>query len=637
MKPTDRDDGQTPGYRQRGKEPAAEAARVSAAALPARLRHFLHQQAHRLSAPRFWVVAMAHLAVFAFVLWLAFLLRFDFVVPSNRQAQFWACLPWILAIKFLIFFLLGHYDGWWAYVTFADLIALIRTSVLAMLCIFTVNYLFGSELLYLFGPGLRARQFFVLPRTLPILDCGCTIVVLGALRGCWRVYREQFWPMFNQGNVRWALLVGTDHSHGVLAHQIQSAGELPYRIRGFLCTEATEKSRLGQIPVLGKLEEVREVAAAAKATDVLVIAGSLPGVRLRNLMNDCQQAGLSLKIIRRLEDRLGGDHRIPIRDIEIGDLLRRAPVQLDTARIGDLLEGRVVMVTGAGGSIGSEICRQVLRFNPRALVLVGRGENRIFKIDRRLQAMHTSTVLHCCIASVTDQARMRHLFQDFRPEVVFHAAAHKHVPLMECNVGEAVQNNVNGTRCLGELADEFGVRNFVFISTDKAVHPSSIMGATKQLAERYIHALSQISSTRFTVVRFGNVLGSEGSVVPIFQEQIRRGGPITVTDPRMTRFFMTILGGLATGAASGRHGQRRRNLRAGDGRGGENRRSGPRPHPALRPAGEFHRDLFHRRPPGRETLRRTVLQRGGNPAHLASQAAGRLPSPLHPGRGASGH
>jgi FlaA1/EpsC-like NDP-sugar epimerase len=208
--------------------------------------------------------------------------------------------------------------------------------------------------------------------------------------------------------------------------------------------------------------------------------------------------------------------------------------------IGKLLKDRTVMVTGAGGSIGSEICRQVLRFNPKTLVLVGRGENRIFRVERRLQSLHTGTPLSCCIADVTNEPRMRQIFAQYRPEVVFHAAAHKHVPLMEANVGEAIRNNVCGTRLLADLADEFKVRNFVFISTDKAVHPTSVMGVSKQIAERYVHAMSQVSSTRFNVVRFGNVLGSDGSVVPIFQEQIRRGGPITITDPRMTRFFMTI-------------------------------------------------------------------------------------------------
>jgi FlaA1/EpsC-like NDP-sugar epimerase len=492
----------------------------------ARVKRLLHQQMQRFLSRRFWLVALGHLVVFALAYWMAFLLRFDFNVPKDYVRYFWSSLPLMLGVNFSVFLVFGHYDGWWVYVTFADLIALIRTSILALLSFITISY---------FCTG------YYPPRSVLILDCAGIIVLLGALRGSGRLYREQFWTAFSQSNARWALLVGTDHSTGVLAHQIQSQGELPYRIKGFLSTEdAAEKSRLGQIPVLGRLEDVQEIAAAVKTTDVLVTAGTLVGSRLRNLMNDCEKAGLNLKIIRRLEDRLGGDHRIPIRDIEISDLLRRAPVQLDTKMIGQLLEGRTVMVTGAGGSIGSEICRQVLRFNPRILVLVGRGENRIFKIERKLQALRTSTTLRTCIANVTDPLRMRQLFQEYRPEVVFHAAAHKHVPLMECNVGEAIQNNVCGSKCVADLADEFAVQHFVFISTDKAVHPSSVMGASKQLAERYVHALSQISSTRFTVVRFGNVLGSEGSVVPIFQEQIRRGGPITVTDPRMTRFFMTI-------------------------------------------------------------------------------------------------
>jgi len=199
-----------------------------------------------------------------------------------------------------------------------------------------------------------------------------------------------------------------------------------------------------------------------------------------------------------------------------------------------------VMVTGAGGSIGAEICRQITRYNPQSLILVGRGENRIFAIERELRDLRVPAALHPCIADITNRQRMEQIFQEHRPEVVFHAAAHKHVPLMETNVGEAVRNNVLGTQRLADLADRYGVVSFVMVSTDKAVRPTSVMGVTKQIAERYVHTLSQESATRFTVVRFGNVLGSAGSVVPIFQEQIRHGGPITITDPRMTRFFMTI-------------------------------------------------------------------------------------------------
>jgi len=475
------------------------------------------------------MVAVAHVAVFALVYRLAFAVRFDawwFTSGANHDL-FWTTLPCVLGIKFVLFLLLGHFEGWWAYVTFADLIALVRTCVLAALAIVAVQYALGTS--------------WYTPRSILIMDCMGAIAILGTLRGSWRIYHEQFWPIFHPGDQRRALLVGTDLSTGLLAHQIQSHGELPYRIRGLVATEdAVVGSRLGQIPILGKVEDIREIAEGCQATDVLVTAGTLPGPQLRHLMHACQQASLELKIIRRLEDQLGGDDRIPVRDIEISDLLRRAPVQLDMDVIGQLVEQRVVLVTGAGGSIGSEICRQLLAFNPRQLVLVGRGENRIFKVERELRALRTRASLCPVIGDVTDRARMREIFDGFRPEVVFHAAAHKHVPLMELNVGEAIKNNVLGTQCLADLAHEFNVRNFVFISTDKAVHPTSVMGVSKQLAERYVHAMSQTSATRFTVVRFGNVLGSDGSVVPLFQEQIRQGGPITVTDPRMTRFFMTI-------------------------------------------------------------------------------------------------
>jgi FlaA1/EpsC-like NDP-sugar epimerase len=335
--------------------------------------------------------------------------------------------------------------------------------------------------------------------------------------------------------------VGTDLSNGILAHQIHSYHHLPYRIRGLLATEQFEKgTQLGQIPILGMLEDVGEIARMYRATDVLVVAGTLSGNRLRNLMQACEREHLNLKIMRQLVDRLEGDSHVPIRGIEINDLLRRDPITLDADSIGKLIEGRRVMVTGAGGSIGSEICRQIIRFRPKSLILVGRGENRIFTIERELRSYRLSVDLQPCIGDITNRQRMEQIFETHRPEVIFHAAAHKHVPLMEANVGEAVRNNIFGTKCLADLADQFGVSSFVMISTDKAVRPTSIMGVTKQIAERYVHTLSQESATRFTVVRFGNVLGSAGSVVPIFQEQIRNGGPITVTDPRMTRFFMTI-------------------------------------------------------------------------------------------------
>jgi FlaA1/EpsC-like NDP-sugar epimerase len=471
------------------------------------------------------VLVLVHALVFALAYWLSYAFRFDMNIPPHEMTHFWISLGWVVGLQLLVFSLLGHLHGWWRYVTFADLTALLEASALS-LCLLATLDLFWQ---------------LAISRWVIVLDSILLVVMLGTVRASWRLFRESLRPMFSDKGSRWALLVGTDLHNGILAHQIQSYLHVPYRVRGFLATDDVAKgARLGQIPILGKLEDVGEIARMNRATDVLVVAGSLPGQRMRTLMEACEQSGLTLRIIRSLQDRLHGEDHVPIRDIEISDLLGRDPVTLDAENIGKLLEGRRIMVTGAGGSIGSEICRQIVKFNPQSLILVGRGENRIFAIERELRDLRRPVTLHPCIGDVTNRQRMEQLFAEHRPEVVFHAAAHKHVPLMETNVGEAIRNNVFGTRCVADLADEYGVTSVVMVSTDKAVHPSSVMGATKQLAERYIHTLSQESTTRYTVVRFGNVLGSAGSVVPIFQEQIRNGGPITVTDPRMKRFFMTI-------------------------------------------------------------------------------------------------
>ncbi len=479
----------------------------------------------QFTSPRAWLLAAGHLVVFATAYWSAYLLRFDLDVYQIDFQAFLSTLGWVVGIQLLVFGMLGQFHGWWRYVTFADLTALLRAAVVSLIALASVNYFFRLPI----------------PRGVIVLDGIVMVAMLGAVRASWRMFHEVFHPLLDGKNCQWGLLVGTDLSNGILAHQIQSHFRLPYRVRGFLATdESTAATHIGQIPILGPLENVREIAAAYRTTDVLVVAGTLPGPRLRKLMEECERGGLNLKIIRSVEDRLSGDERVPLRDIEINDLLGRDPVVLDTENIDKLLEGRRVMVTGGGGSIGSEICRQIMAFRPESLILVGRGENRIFVIERELRALHASTTIYPCIGDVTNRERMEEIFRTHRPEVVFHAAAHKHVPLMEANVGEAIRNNIFGTKCIADLADRYGVKNFVMISTDKAVHPTSVMGATKHIAERYVHTLSQESATRFTVVRFGNVLGSAGSVVPIFQEQIRRGGPITVTDPRMTRFFMTI-------------------------------------------------------------------------------------------------
>ncbi len=482
---------------------------------------------------RVWILGLGHALVFAVAYWLAFALRFDFEMPARITVKLQQSIGIVIVIKLVIFFAFQQFHGWWRYVTFADLVALGRATLFALIAIVLLNH-------YVLP---RDGEVYFIPRGVVILDTITTGAILGLLRSSWRLYREGLWVTMGKKDRRPMLMVGADHQTSIVAHQIQMHPDAPYRIVGFVDL-ANDRcgARLGGIPIIGCLHDVASLAHDYKAAGVLVVGGNLPGADLRNLMDECERSHLSLKVIPSVLDHLNNDHQIPIRDVAINDLLRREPVELDMEAISAQIAGKSVMVTGAGGSIGAEICRQLLQFHPERLILLDQAENSLFLINAEL-AYHDAEVnvdIVPCVANVLDHDRMRRIFVSYSPDFVFHAAAHKHVGLMEGNVVECVQNNVFGTKSVADLANEFDATKFVLISTDKAVHPSSIMGASKQIAERYIHALAQESSSAFLVVRFGNVLGSNGSVVPIFQEQIRRGGPITVTDERMTRFFMTI-------------------------------------------------------------------------------------------------
>ncbi len=489
----------------------------------------IRQTIREMARPRVLLVAACHVVVFAAAFWIAFGLRFDFAIPQDSYGVFWKSLPYVLALKIAVFFFAGQFHGWWRHVTFADLTALLKTTALALVIVGAVDHFILP---------------YQVPRSVLIIDTILAAGLVGALRSSWRMFQEGVKPAFRAGDGRVALMIGADQASGKLAHQINSHPELGYRIRGFIDRDGNRRgSHLGQIPVLGGEGDLEAIAAQYSASDILVSAENLPGNRLRDINSRCKEANLELKIIPPPEERFNGADRIPIREIQINDLLRREPVKLDTESIERLVAGRAVMVTGAGGSIGSEICRQLLKFHPSDLILVDQAENNVFSIDREVQhvADACGTKLSPCVADVTDRRRMHDIFARLQPALVFHAAAHKHVPLMELNVGEALFNNVIGTKNVADLSDEFGVKRFVMISTDKAVNPTSVMGVTKQLAERYVHSLSQVAAhTEYVAVRFGNVLGSVGSVVPIFQEQIRNGGPVTITDDRMRRFFMTI-------------------------------------------------------------------------------------------------
>jgi FlaA1/EpsC-like NDP-sugar epimerase len=475
-----------------------------------------------------YVLLTLHASVFALTYFLAFVLRFDFefVLDPGRWYSFTASIIWIVPAKLAVFYVNRHFHDIWYYASAKNLQQLIVSSCVGVVLIFAIKGFFLYNVLF--------------PRSIPVLDAILTVGLIGGLRLSLRIFRDEIRPRFITRDCKITLLVGANHEGGKLAHSIHSYPELKYRIIGFV-TIHPEKVRmlLGNIPVLGHLDDIRDVAKKHQVTDILVIAGILSGPKLRELSENCRNIGLNLRIIPQIENRLGNQF-IPIRDINIDDLLKRDPIRLDDSKIRELVKGRRVLVTGAGGSIGAEICRQLVRYQPSNLLILGRGENRIFFLEKELREMPLVSSITPIIADVTNQERMTSVFEEYRPEVIFHAAAHKHVPLMEANVPEAIRNNIYGTQVVANLADEYESKTFVLVSTDKAVNPTSIMGTTKHIAERYVHAMSQVSSTQFIVTRFGNVLGSTGSVVPIFQDQIRRGGPITITDERMTRFFMTI-------------------------------------------------------------------------------------------------
>ncbi|MGD9722083.1 MAG: polysaccharide biosynthesis protein [Pirellulales bacterium] len=468
-----------------------------------------------------------HAITFAVVYWLAYSIRSEFNLPEQEWITLVVTLPGIVAIKSMVFYYLGHCHRSWYSVSFSDLVALFNAANLSSLVLLAINGLMISTL----HP----------PRGVFVIDWALTILILGGMRAVGRLSREELSPRLWGSDYRKALIVGANQSGETLARHLLSDRRLKYQPVGYLDDDAARVgSTMVGLPVWGKPADAVKVAKRLDVADVLVISGVLTGVQLRGLMEACGAAQIALKVIPAYDDLLAANYSPQIRNVDIDDLLRREPVQLNSEAIGTLIGGRTVLVTGAGGSIGSEICRQVLKFHPKAVVLVERAENSLFLVEQEFRALRTESQVIPCIADITDHERMDQVLRHYRPAVVFHAAAHKHVPMMEYNPGEAIKNNVLGTRLLAQLADEHGVQEFVMISTDKAVNPTSIMGVSKQLAERFVHAFSEKAGTKFVVVRFGNVLASNGSVVPIFQDQIRRGGPITVTHPEIERYFMTI-------------------------------------------------------------------------------------------------
>lgn len=448
-----------------------------------------------------------------------------------------------LPIKLLVFALMRQFRTSWRYVGLHDLFsvsfaALLSSNalILAYFAVENVSYQTrGAPLIDFATPRLHQSVF--------MLDFGLTIGLVCAARVLVRFYYEDVaGRRAPAGESRRVLLVGTGDQAEALLREARRLGRTSGRVVGLVSEGgAGHPASIHGVDVVGRADELADLVRRHEADEVWIALPNVSPRRARAWVEQCDGTGVRFRSIPALSDLLSGRLQVSqLRDIQIEDLLGREPVRLNSEQVASKVRGRRVAVTGAGGSIGSELCRQIARFQPERLILIEQAENALFRIDRELREQARETPVSACIADVTDRARMDALLRLERPAIVFHAAAHKHVPMMEINPGEAVKNNVGGTCVTADACLAAGVERMVLVSTDKAVNPTSVMGCTKRVAELYVQALNQRRRTHFVTVRFGNVLGSDGSVVPVFREQIARGGPVTVTHSDMRRYFMTI-------------------------------------------------------------------------------------------------
>ena len=487
------------------------------------MRKLLPSSIHS-AAIRYGLVCGCQAAMFAFAGTSAFLLRFDFSIPSNYLRDLlWAVPIWVV-VKTLTFQLAKLNRRGWRYVSFVDLYRLAVANSIASIV--------SCGIILLLLPGF--------PRSLYAIDFTVCVLGTASLRASVRMIAELTRTPRGVAGKR-ALIYGAGDAGITLLREIRNNPRLPYHVVGFIDDSwDKQKLRLGGVSVIGRGEEVAKLAARLAVDIILIAIPSATGAEMKRILELCRAADTECKTVPGLAEVIEGRALArQIRDVAVEDLLGRTQVHLEEEQIRQALEGRVVLVTGAAGSIGSELCRQIARFQPRCMVGFDIAESPLFEIDREMRQQFPSIPFHPEIGSIGNRVRLDEILDRFRPSTVYHAAAYKHVPLMESHVFEAIENNVFGTRNVAVAAAEFGVTDFVLISSDKAVRPGNIMGATKRIAELLLASL-QNGHTKYVAVRFGNVLGSSGSVIPIFKQQIAAGGPVTVTHPEMRRFFMTI-------------------------------------------------------------------------------------------------
>ena len=470
-----------------------------------------------------WVV---QLCIFACSGVAAFLLRFDGQIPPDHIAHLSWALPVWLTVKAVVFHLCGLDRGWWRFVSTDDVLRV------------GFGNLTGSAGSFILIQLLAAQGF---PRSIYLLDLILCFLATSGVRVVTRMLREFCWQNGRGEASQRTLIYGAGQAGITLLREIRANPKLPYSVCGFI-DDNSEKLGLvvHGVKVLGDGKMLCKVSQKHSVDTVLIAVPSVSGTQMSAILQRCHEAGVPYKTVPGLAEVIeGNDLACQIRDVAVEDLLGRTPVRLEEIQIQEKLGGKVVLVTGAAGSIGSELCKQIARFGPAAIVGFEVAESPLFELEREMRRAFPDVPFHAEIGSIQNQRRLADVFQLHRPSVIYHAAAYKHVPMMETHVFEAFENNVFGTYNLAVTAAGHGIEDFVLISSDKAVRPTSVMGATKRLAELIVLSFENWQ-TRYVAVRFGNVLGSNGSVIPIFKKQIAAGGPVTVTHPEMRRYFMTV-------------------------------------------------------------------------------------------------
>ena len=463
---------------------------------------------------------------------LSIYIRFDFVPPEQYMNAIVPQLPLLIFIACFAAYSFRLYNRIWKYAGASELLAIVASC-------FTTVALWYAYFTYL---------AIDIPRSLYIITAIFLLMLIGGSRLALRMYtylasQPRFREKFDyQENERRVLVIGAGDAGAVIAREIQRYHNDGRKVIGFIDDDpAKQKQEMYGVKVLGDRYAIKEVVLAHHIDEIIIALPSVKGDEVRSIVEICKRTDCKLQILPGIYEIINGQASVSkLRDVQIEDLLGREPIALDDTAVKAYLADKVVLVTGGGGSIGSEICRQVAKMGPKKLLIMGKGENSIYEIHQEMLNTHPELKVVPIIADVRDRQRLEDIMGYFHPQVVFHAAAHKHVPLMEWQPIEAVKNNVWGTKVVAETANKFKVETFVMISTDKAVNPTSVMGCTKRVAEMFVQSMNAISDTRFVAVRFGNVLGSRGSVIPLFKKQIAKGGPVTVTHPDMKRYFMTI-------------------------------------------------------------------------------------------------